>query len=202
LHVAWWHRIGQHNPGYHNVHMKMVSELNDSTAPKSLDNSVRVLSGKAHHDYDFISRVINAGEARGHMVGGNIAVLATMMVAGKVDSTFFDGAILVLEDVDEENSRLDRIIASLCQNEHLHKVAALIIGRTAIKESISTTRGKFYTSMPDMLREHTRGTPLENIPVIWNAPFGHEPENLPFFYGAPYDLSVGQDGTTRLVLVK
>lgn len=200
--IGLWHQAPElRKKGGVGVHMNMGSELNAKTPPKTINASIDMLSERTHTLYQFHSRVLQTGQAWGHMIGGNLAVLSAMMIAGEVKPKFFDGAILMIEDVDEENSRLDRALAALFQNVNVRNVKAIIVGKTQVKKSISPTKGDFYCPMPDMLRAHTKGTPLADIPIIWDAPFGHEPENLPFIYGGEYDLAVTKTGDVTLGLV-
>ena len=54
---------------------------------------------------------LRGGLARGRLLGGNLAVLSSM--AGSPYWPAFDGAILVLEDVNEYIYRVDRMLSTL-----------------------------------------------------------------------------------------
>src|SRR5690606_41877812 len=64
---------------------------------------------------------IAGGKARGPLVGGNLAVLAGL--SGSRYMPAFDGAILFLEDVNEEPYRIDRMLTTLKLSGALDRIA-------------------------------------------------------------------------------
>lgn len=72
------------------------------------------------------ARVLRAGRADGVLAGGNLAVLAAL--AGTPYAPRFDGAIVVLEDIDEAVYRVDRMLRQLLMSGMLDGARALAFG--------------------------------------------------------------------------
>ena len=69
---------------------------------------------------------LRGGSARGPLLGGNLAVLASL--AGSPYWPRFDGAILFLEDVNEFIYRVDRMLSTLKLAGVLDRVAGVVLG--------------------------------------------------------------------------
>lgn len=109
---------------------------------------------------------------RGPVVGGNLAVLASL--AGTPWALRAQGAILLLEDVGEVPYRLDRMLTQLKQSGALDGVVGVGLG------TFLETRADPELLL-DMLRDWL--IPL-GVPVLAGLPFGHGPRNLPWPVGA------------------
>ena len=125
--------------------------------------------------------VLVPGRADGVLVGGNVALLA----AGTGTSTYLPaaGSIAVLEDVDEEPYRLDRMVTHLLRSGWFEGVRGIALGRF--------TRCGEQAEVRALLEE--RLTPL-GVPMLWGVPVGHEDPNLAFPLGLPAVLDA-DDGT-------
>src|SRR5687767_899878 len=73
------------------------------------------------------ARVIVPGEARGPLVGGNASVVAGGLGAPLARPSYA-GALVVLEDIDENTYRLDRIITQLRRSGLLDGAAGIVGG--------------------------------------------------------------------------
>jgi len=73
-----------------------------------------------------VARTVIGGRARGRLVGGNLALLAAL--AGTDFAPDYEGAILVLEDVNEPAYRLDRMLTQLDLSGALARCAGLVFG--------------------------------------------------------------------------
>lgn len=71
-------------------------------------------------------RTITPGKATGRLLGGNLTVLTAILGSPYVPN--FDGAILFLEDVDENWYRIDRMMTTLKLAGILGKVRGVIFG--------------------------------------------------------------------------
>src|SRR5688572_27476993 len=67
-------------------------------------------------------RVLRKGRARGRLAGGNLALVSSLM--GTPYSVDFDGAILILEDIDEAVYRVDRMLRQLVLSGALSRCVA------------------------------------------------------------------------------
>lgn len=118
-------------------------------------------------------KVLRGGLARGQLIGGNLAILCTLV--GTPWLPRFKGRILFLEDVGEAPFRFDRMLTHLLNAGLLQQVAGVAIGLNADCEDPKTKTSREYRqTLADVLRE--RLLPLK-VPVVVGLPFGHVPHN-------------------------
>lgn len=127
-----------------------------------------IVSGPSHQisypkqgvDY----QVIKAGKAKGRVVGGNLTLLATL--CGTEWQLNTDNKILLLEDVDEEVYRIDRMLCQLKNAGMLDKPAAVILA------SWDNCKSTFQNGLTlhDVFQEYFEEA---NYPVIIGFPSGH-----------------------------
>jgi muramoyltetrapeptide carboxypeptidase len=130
--------------------------------------------------------ILHGGRARGRLVGGNLALVTALL--GTPYSPSFDGAILVLEDVNEAVYRVDRMLTQLALSGALAKCAGIVFGR--------------FTEIPPDTGDGERAPPLERIlqeaadrcgvPCVANAPFGHVDDQFTLPLGATAVLDADQ----------
>jgi muramoyltetrapeptide carboxypeptidase len=119
-------------------------------------------------------KVVRGGEARGIIVGGNLALVHAMAAAGRL--LLPESCVLALEDVGEAPYRVDRMLTSLRLGGHLAKVSALVLGGFDRCEAGADGR-----RVEDLFAEQAESLA---IPVLAGAPFGHGATNLAFVLGA------------------
>jgi muramoyltetrapeptide carboxypeptidase len=108
---------------------------------------------------------LRGGSASGILAGGNLAVLTAL--CGTPFAPRLDGAILVLEDVNEAVYRLDRMLTQLRSTGALDRVSAIAFGQfTDIPEDQSTEQG----SLDDLLAEVADQC---GVPCVASIPVGH-----------------------------
>ena len=127
--------------------------------------------------------VVRPGRARGHVVGGNLTVLCSLL--GTPYEPDWDGAVLFLEEVNEPIYRLDRLLTHLRTAGRLTNVRAVVGG---------SLRGCHPAGERDdawdrLLKE---AAPV-GVPIIVGLPFGHGARNLAFPIGAEVELDT-EDG--------
>jgi muramoyltetrapeptide carboxypeptidase len=111
------------------------------------------------------TQTIRPGVARGRLLGGNLTVLTSL--AGTPYMPDFKGAILFLEDVDEAQYRIDRMLTQLGQAGVLGKLAGVAFGQCT---DCSPMKGGSLFTLTDILNQHI--APL-GIPAYQGAYFGH-----------------------------
>jgi muramoyltetrapeptide carboxypeptidase len=111
-------------------------------------------------------------EIEGPVIGGNLAVLASMV--GTPWQVRMDDCLLLLEDIGEPAYRLDRLVTQLRQSGSLQQVRAVLLGEF-IKSPLpqGVTLGELFAELLSGL----------NIPVFTGLPVGHGELNLPWYYG-------------------
>lgn len=112
------------------------------------------------------TQTIRPGKATGKLLGGNLTVLTALMGTSYLPS--FDGAILFLEDVDEAEYRIDRMLTQLALAGVLRRVAGVVFGQCTNCRATGPSYGGFTLS--EVLRHHLE--PL-GVPAYQGALFGH-----------------------------
>jgi muramoyltetrapeptide carboxypeptidase len=108
---------------------------------------------------------LHEGRARGHLAGGNLALVAAL--CGTPYAVPLDGAILVLEDVNESVYRIDRMLTQLRLSGDLERVSGLALGAfTDIPDEPSNEQRPLLA----LLREVAGQC---NVPCVANIPVGH-----------------------------
>jgi muramoyltetrapeptide carboxypeptidase len=121
------------------------------------------------------ARVLRSGRARGRLEGGNLAVFASLV--GTPYLPPLDGAMLVLEDVNEAVYRIDRMLAQLRLSGALHGVRAIIFGDcTNCPEEAddgARTLDDVLLELADWLRVPClAGVPIGHVSEQWTLPLG------------------------------
>jgi len=123
------------------------------------------------------------GRARGRLVGGNLAILSAL--SGTPYEPEYDGAILVVEDVNEAVYRIDRMLTQLRLAGRLARCAAIAFGQftdiplDAPEESLGARK------LGDLLRE-TAAT--VGVPCVAGIPVGHVADQWTLPLGAQAEL--------------
>jgi muramoyltetrapeptide carboxypeptidase len=127
------------------------------------------------------ARTLVSGRARGRLMGGNLALLCA--VHGTPFQPNYDGAILVLEDVNEAPYRIERMLLQLRLSGDLQSCAGIAFGyftNTGEKDdSLGGTR-----PLAEILEEAAKavgvptisGIPLGHVADQWSIPLGMQAE--------------------------
>jgi muramoyltetrapeptide carboxypeptidase len=108
---------------------------------------------------------IGVGKARGKLLGGNLTVLNALVGTQYLPS--FDGAILFIEDVDEAEYRIDRMLTQMGQAGILGKLSGFVFGQCTDCKAKDEVSG---FPLAAILQQHI--APL-GIPAFMGANFGH-----------------------------
>ncbi len=130
------------------------------------------------------AKMITQGKAQGPLIGGNLSVFQYMPAL--LGHDFLNGAILFLEDCQEELSRIDRMLFVMRRSGLFDKCAGIIFGSF---DPIPETGKPFGFTLDDIIREHTHGL---SMPVVMNAPFGHAGMFYTYPLGATAMLETSQ----------
>jgi lysozyme len=136
-------------------------------------------------------RTIRGGMARGRLLGGNLTILSTLMGTGWLPA--FKGAILFIEDVNEAEYRIDRMLQQLRLAGVLGELAGIAFGQcTSCRTEEPGYRG---FSLDEVIDQHLG--PL-GIPAFTGGNFGHVSNQLCLPSGAMVELDA--DARTLRVL--
>jgi muramoyltetrapeptide carboxypeptidase len=126
------------------------------------------------------------GTARGRIQGGNLSLVTAL--SGTPYALQPEGAILLLEDVNEEPYRVDRMLSTLRLAGVLDRVAGVILGDFHSKPDESAELDRVLRDYFGRLK----------VPVVTGFPAGHVARNATLPHGAEVELNADQ-GTVRLL---
>jgi muramoyltetrapeptide carboxypeptidase len=137
--------------------------------------------------------VICRGQAKGIVKGGNLSNLVCLL--GTPYDITWDGAIMLLEDINEPPHRIDRMLTQLALAGKFDKVAGILLGDFTSGQNQSAADKIRYTEMVwQRAGELLAG---RGIPVWGGIDFGHCPKNYPFLLGAAMTMDSGQGRLCR-----
>ncbi len=125
---------------------------------------------------------VRAGKARGRLLGGNLALLCA--IVGTRYQPDFSGAILFLEDTDEEPYRIDRMFTQLRHASILDRSRGILLGQFTDSEPKDPTKPSLT-----LAEAFEDASAWSSVPMLSNLPFGHIPRKLtmPIGIGARFD---------------
>lgn len=134
-------------------------------------------------------RTFRAGRARGRLLGGNLSVLTAMVGTPYLPS--FAGAILFLEDTNEAEYRIDRMLTQLAQSGILRQVAGVVFGQCTNCRNPAPGYAGF--TIDQVLEQHLARL---GIPAFQGARIGHIAAQISLPVGAAVEIDAGL-GTIR-----
>ncbi|PZU09754.1 LD-carboxypeptidase [Sphingomonas sp.] len=137
------------------------------------------------------TRTIKGGKAQGRLLGGNLTVLTALM--GTPYLPDFRDAILFIEDTNEAEYRIDRMLTQLSLGGILGKLKGVVFGQCT--ECVNTGAGYGNFTLSEVLQQHLE--PL-GIPAFEGAMFGHIANQFSLPVGAMAELDA--DAATIRVL--
>jgi muramoyltetrapeptide carboxypeptidase len=133
--------------------------------------------------------VINKGEAKGSLVGGNLTLITSLM--GTPYDINFDNKLLFIEEIGESPYKVDRMLTQLLNSGKLDNVAGIILGVFNDCET-KETDPDFDTSLSlkEVLLDRLGDL---KMPIAYGLPFGHISNNatIPFGISANFDAAKG-----------
>ena len=160
----------------------------------SRDSLVRALDGGDPCGTAERGTTLFPGKARGHLVGGNLALLSSL--AGTPYEPPYEGGILVIEDVNEPLYRIDRMLTQLRLTGALRRCVGLAFGALS---QVATDSADVEPTAPT-LREVLRGVAESlRLPCIEGVPVGHIADQWTIPLGAQAELDA--DARTLRVAV-
>ena len=109
--------------------------------------------------------VIRSGCAQGRVLGGCLSLIVTL--TGTPWELDFTDAIVLIEDIDEQPYRIDRMLSHLLLAGKLDRCAGIVIGELVRCEPTNPTRS---LALADVF--HDLLAPL-GVPVLYGLPVGH-----------------------------
>ncbi len=136
-------------------------------------------------------RTFRPGKARGRLLGGNLSVLSAMV--GTPWLPDFTGAILFLEETNEAEYRIDRMLSQLALSGILGKVAGVVFGQCTNCANPGEPYGNF--TVFEVLEHHLGKL---GIPAFQGAQIGHIPGQISIPVGIEAEIDAST-GTIRIL---
>ncbi|WP_405610701.1 LD-carboxypeptidase [Polaribacter sp. Asnod1-A03] len=125
------------------------------------------------------------GEVSGQLIGGNLALMASML--GSESETNTKGKILFIEEIGEYKYSIDRMLQSLKRAGYFSNCEGLIIGDISKIKTNTTKWGYTIEELVlDVVKEY-------KFPVMFNFPAGHKSDNRALIFGRNVHLKIDKD---------
>ncbi|MDA3882387.1 MAG: LD-carboxypeptidase [Bacteroidales bacterium] len=156
--------------------------------PVSLQSLRNVLFGQDDSIQFNASKYNRNGSVRAPLVGGNLSVLFSLR--GLSYEPNYEGKILCIEDLNEYDYHIDRILQNFKLSGILSQISGLVVGRFS---GIMKGNNPFSKSVEDIIFD---AVSEYTFPVCFDAPFGHEEENRALIFGDEYELLCEEEKVT------
>jgi muramoyltetrapeptide carboxypeptidase len=137
------------------------------------------------------TQTLRPGKASGPLLGGNLTVLTALMGTPYLPS--FDGAILFLEDVEEAEYRIDRMLTQLALSGVLARVAGVVFGQCTRCTGAGPSYGGF--TLTEVLDQHLSRL---GVPAFSGLLVGHISEQFSLPVGVRAEMDA-EAGTIRML---
>jgi len=172
--------------GIASIHSRMAYDprLDEDQREADLQDLINLLKGKPTFQ-QFPIQTLKKGKAVGRLVGGNLTLLNNAI--GTDYQPDFQGAILLIEDVDEYLYNIDRMMYHLKACGVLAQIAGLVVGSfTAIKDD----EPPFGYSVQEIMLSVAESY---RFPIIHVDAIGHGSINIPLYLGKIYQIDARTD---------
>ena len=179
-----------HNLGVETIHGMMATSVEEKPEEiiKTISSFKKVLFGQ-EISYTIASSTYNKkGIVEGQLVGGNLAILTSML--GSKSQLNTNGKILFIEEIGEYKYSIDRMLQSLKRAGYFTNVNGVIIGDIS---SIKKNSTKWGSSIEQLILNVVP----KNIPVLFDFPAGHKADNRALIFGT--NLSIKVDEKSNLI---
>jgi muramoyltetrapeptide carboxypeptidase len=175
------------------LHAPMAAAFaNAAHNPTNILSLLSALKGHKNNYHIKPSKLNKIGEAKGKLVGGNIALLANAV--GTASDINTKNCMLFIEDIGEQLYAIDRMMYQLKRSGKLTNLAALIVGDFSDMQDTDRPFGKtIYEIISDIVAEY-------DYPVCYGFPVGHGNENVALKVGLKYKLDVNKKGASLVEL--
>lgn len=170
-------------------------EMWDSIDPYTEEHFWELVTGSKgvtlENPADEPTLVLRKGKATGRILGGNLALVTSLL--GTPYSPDFRNSILVLEDIDEAPHRIDRMLMQLVNAGVLKRIRGLVYGR--FTDCVPSDPSKPHLTTEQVLTEYAGRI---TTPVMGNFQYGHIPRKLTLPWGVRVEMDATR-GTVRLL---
>jgi muramoyltetrapeptide carboxypeptidase len=187
LHLALWSRCGLAT--VHAPSLTFGDDLLDAGTTEAVRRALMTADPVTlHQDPDEPTAAVTVpGTAVGTLVGGNLTALHTEAGCGLPP---LEGAILLLEHVDDRLRHVDRALTQLRRSGALRGLRGVVLGQFTGFENAAGRPDDGGWGMADVLADHLDAI---GVPVLGGVPVGHRdfPLTLPLGTEAVIDTVAG-----------
>jgi len=171
--------------GIASVHGTMPLNFKENSKA-SISTLIDAITGSSYIIKSPPSKHNIAGSAYGTLVGGNLAIVASLI--GTNDQPDYTDTLLFIEEIGEPLYSIDRMFYSLKKAGILDQIKGVVVGgMTAMKDS----EIPYGLQLEEIISKHIKGL---NIPLAYDIPAGHINDNQALILGATVSLNVNESG--------
>lgn len=182
-----------HNLGFETLHAMMATSLEEKPEEitKTISSYKKALFGE-QLSYSIPSSNYNRlGEVSGQLIGGNLAIITSML--GSKSQLDTKDKILFLEEIGEYKYSIDRMLQSLKRANYFSTIKAVIIGDISLIKNNTT---KWGSTVEQLILDALP----KDIPILFDFPAGHEPDNRAMIFGRKIKMTVNKGDQLSTVI--
>lgn len=161
--------------GFNREHFEdIIVNPKDKYVIRSSDEDIQ----KSADDKVYERYTITSGKAQGELVGGNLTLICSML--GTPHQIDMKGKIVMIEDINEEPYRIDRMLTQLISSGELTQAAGIVFGICRGCDKTDKTKTPNSFTLRQVIEDRIK--PL-NIPSAYGLSFGHNINNFTFPIG-------------------
>lgn len=180
--ITVFHSHVQQNFQTATLHATMpINVTEENTQTPAVQSFLAALTGKPL-TYEIAPHPLSRQkEFSGILTGGNLSMLYSLVGSpSDIDTT---DKVLFIEDLDEYLYHIDRMMLNLKRSGKLTSIKALLVGHLSDMHDNTVPFGK---TAEEIVADHCRDL---DIPLIFNIPAGHLPDNRAFRMGCKIEGS-------------
>lgn len=176
-----------HNLGVETLHSVLGVSIgfNEEKNQPSIEAFKKAIFGEGLNYTVKDSNYNKTGSAKGQLVGGNLAILQSLL--GSKSSINTSGKILFFEEVGEYHYQIDRMVYALKRAGYFDNCKGLIIGGMSKIRKNTTPWGQ---TVEELILDATNEF---DFPILFNFPAGHDIDNRALILGREIDLYVTKE---------
>lgn len=188
LNLAIWQKTGLMSFSGPMVAVEMGKGI-DSFTERSFWQALKSVEplGTLKNPPDNPIKIIKPGKVNGKLLGGCLSLIN--VVLGTPYCPDFAGAILFIEDIDEEPYRIDRHLAQLRMAGILEQVSGIVLGKFV--DCVPSEPEKPNLELEQISEDYFKDL---DIPIISNFAYGHVPVKHTMPIGIQAELDTDQGG--------